>query len=483
MKHLNPFIGRQEELADLKRLMSKETASFVVVRGRRRIGKSRLIEEFAKGVTFYSFSGLFPVEGTTAQSQREEFARQINRETGLPEVKSDDWGTLFSYLYEKIKKGKIVLLFDEISWMGSKDPDFLGKIKNAWDILFKKNPRLIFVVCGSASSWIEKNILSSTGFVGRVSYRLTLEELPLSCCNKFWGKASGNISPYEKFKILSITGGVPKYLEEINPKLSAEENIKNLCFKPEGYFFNEFDHIFSNLFLHRSNLYKKIVEVLVGGNKDVNEICAGTKIDRSGRVNESLEELELAGYIKRDYTWNIKDGKDVKLSKYRLSDNYLRFYLKYIGEYKTKIERNAFSIKTITALPGWSTILGFQFENLVLSNRTLIHQALGVRPEDIVSENPFFQTATSKRPGCQVDYMIQTKFNTLYICEIKFSKNFVGINIIQEVEEKINRLKRPRGFSCRPVLIHVNGVSEEIVDGGFFSEIIDMSRFLEVFIY
>jgi hypothetical protein len=334
------------------------------------------------------------------------------------------------------------------------------------------------VICGSASLWIKKNILSSTGFVGRVSYRLTLQELPLLYCNQFWRKAGKNISAYEKFKILAITGGVPKYLEEINPKLPAEENIKNLCFKPEGYFFNEFNHIFSSLFLHNSLLYTKIVEVLVDGFKDINEICGIIKVERSGRITEGLEELEVSGYIKRDYTWNIKDGKDSRLSKYRLSDNYLRFYLKYIAEYKTKIERDAFAIKTITALPGWTSILGLQFENLVLANRVLIHQALSIRPEDIISENPFFQTATSKRAGCQIDYMIQTKFNTLYICEIKFSKNPISADIIAEVQEKINRLERPRGFSCRPVLIHVNGVSEEVLEQDFFSNIIDMSEFL-----
>ncbi len=477
---VNPFIGRQEELAGLKSLIGKSTASLAVVRGRRRIGKSRLIEEFAKGSTFYAFSGLFPVKGTTAQSQREEFARQINRETGLAEIKADDWGTLFSHLSTKLQKERIILLFDEISWMGSEDPDFLGKIKNAWDNLFKKNPQLIFIICGSASLWIQKNILSSTGFVGRVSYRLTLRELPLLYCNQFWGKASKHISAYEKFKILAITGGIPKYLEEINPKLPAEENIKNLCFKPEGYFFNEFDHIFSSLFLHNSLLYTKIVEVLADGFKDINEICALIKTERSGRITESLEELEVSGYIKRDYTWNIKNGKDSKLSKYRLSDNYLRFYLKYIAEYKTKIERDALSIKTITALPGWTSILGLQFENLVLANRILIHQALSIRPEDIISENPFFQTATTKRVGCQIDYMIQTKFNTLYICEIKFSKNPIPSTVIAEVQEKIDRIKRPLGFSVRPVLIHVNGVSEEVLEQDFFSDIIDMCQFLNV---
>lgn len=128
-----PFIGRAEELSALKRFLRKKTASLIVVKGRRRIGKSRLIEEFAKDFTFYSFAGLAPTEETTAQSQRDEFARQLSEQTGLPEVKADDWSKLFLLLFEKIKRGRIILLFDEISWMGSEDPDFLGKIKNAWD--------------------------------------------------------------------------------------------------------------------------------------------------------------------------------------------------------------------------------------------------------------------------------------------------------------------------------------------------------------
>ena len=116
--------------------------------------------------------------------------------------------------------------------MGSKDPHFLGKIKDAWDLYFKKNDHLTFIICGSASAWIEKNILSSAGFVGRISLTLTLRELTLIECNQFWPRG---VSAYEKFKILSVTGGVPKYLEEINTKQSAEENIKRLCFTEGGF--------------------------------------------------------------------------------------------------------------------------------------------------------------------------------------------------------------------------------------------------------
>lgn len=466
------FIGRKAELAELERFSKKKTASLIVIKGRRRIGKSRLIEEFAKTRTFYSFIGLPPNAATTAQSQRDEFAKQLSFNTGLPEIKADDWSKLFALLAQQVRKNKVVLLFDEISWMGSEDSDFLGKIKNAWDNHFKKNPHLIFIICGSASSWIEKNILSSTGFLGRVSYTMTLHELLLKECDYFWGKYADRISSYEKLKILSVVGGVPKYLEEIDPALSAEENIKNLCFKPGALLVDEFNNIFNDLFLRDSAAYRKIVAVLVSGIKEPVEIARALNIQQSGKLSEYLEELELAGFITRDYTWDIKTGQDKKLSRYRLSDNYLRFYLRYIDKYYAKIKRNNFAIKTLTSLPEWCTIMGLQFENLVLNNRKMIHEQLNLRAEDIISDNPFFQTAISRQPGCQIDYMIQTKFDTLYLCEIKFSRQVIGTEILEEIEQKIARLKRPKGFSIRPVLIHVNGVSETVIESDFFCSII-----------
>ena len=115
-----------------------------MIRGRRRIGKSRLIEEFAKDMTFYSFSGLVPTKETSAQSERDNFAAQLSEQTGFPDIKADDWSKLFQLLYEKTKQGRIILLFDEISWMGSKDPDFLGKIKHALGSKIQKKSSAYF---------------------------------------------------------------------------------------------------------------------------------------------------------------------------------------------------------------------------------------------------------------------------------------------------------------------------------------------------
>src|SRR5579872_1004635 len=214
---IHPFIGRKRELQLLNELFKKKSASLVVIRGRRRIGKSRLTQEFAKNISHYVFSGLAPNGSISAEDQREEFARQMQRELKIPLPRSDDWGDLFWLVAQQMQTGKVVLVLDEISWMGSKSPAFLAKLKTACDLYFKKNPQLILILCGSISSWIEENILSSTGFMGRISLDMVLGELPLHECNAFWNAEQERVAAFDKFKLLSVTGGVPRYLEEILP--------------------------------------------------------------------------------------------------------------------------------------------------------------------------------------------------------------------------------------------------------------------------
>ncbi|MBS0626834.1 MAG: hypothetical protein JSS09_01320 [Verrucomicrobia bacterium] len=129
-------------------------------------------------------------------------------------------------------------------------------------------------------------------------------------------------------------------------------------------------------------------------------------------------------------------------------------------------------------MPEWNAITGFQCENLVLHNRKQLRELLKILPEDVVCENPFFQKATARIPGCQIDYLIQTKFGTLYVCKVKFSKTPIGSSVIQEMELKLKALRPPKGFSLRPVLIHVNGVTKDIIDSDYFAAIVDLGDLL-----
>jgi len=224
--------------------------------------------------------------------------------------------------------------------------------------------------------------------------------------------------------------------------------------------------------------YKEIVEAL-SHNHSLNQAEICMKISRgNGRVmSEYLNDLVEAGFLSADFTWNIKTGKTSKLRNYRLSDNYLRFYLKYIAPNKEKVLKKRFKKTSLSSVIQWESILGLQFENLIIHNSDEIIARLNIHMADYTNDGPFFQTKTRDRKGCQIDYLIQIK-NTLYICEIKFSKNPITSKVIEEVEKKVQALSIPRYFTYRPVLIHVGGVTEELIEKDYFDKIIDWTELL-----
>ncbi len=307
---------------------------------------------------------------------------------------------------------------------------------------------------------------------------ITLEELPLPDCNKFWESQKDLISAYEKLKVLCVTGGVPRYLELINRKLTAEENIRNLFFNKASALFDEFKKIFTDVYGKKSAVYKGIVEQLINGPMLQEDISNALEKSRSGDLSEYLNDLILGGFVARDFTWQPKTGKISNLSHYRLKDNYLRFALKYIQPNIPLIEKGRLENRSIKSLPAWDSIMGLQFENLVLNNHKRIIQLLNILEEDIIFDNPYFQRKTNRAPGCQIDYMIQTRHDTVYVCEIKFNRSEIGHSIIEEVKEKLARLRLPKHISKRPVLIHANGIKENVIDSLFFAKIINFSDLL-----
>ncbi|CAM0117794.1 ATP-binding protein [Rhabdochlamydiaceae symbiont of Dictyostelium giganteum] len=473
----SPFVGREFEIKRLQGLTKKRSASLVVVRGRRGIGKSRLCAEFGKEMKSFFFTGTHPSPQVTAQLQREEFVRQLAR-AGIPGITPDDWGNMFWHLSKYTENGRVLIVLDEISWMGSKDSEFLGKLKNCWDMYFSKNSELIIILCGPIFSWIEDNILNNTGFRGRITLDLILEEIPLNICNAFWDLREKHISTYEKFKLLSITGGILLYLEQMNPHLSVEQNIYNLSFTKEGFFVKEFEKLFSDISSRSMATYRDIIHCLVDEPKELTLICQELEKHQGGRYSTHLDKLVKAGFVQRDFSWDLKSKKPSKLSRYRLSDNYLRFYLKYIAPNQEKIDQGESANRLLAHLTKLEDIMGLQLENLVLHNRQILWKLMGIPVEEIVMEGPFFQNATVRQKSSQISYMVQTRFNTLYICEIKFSKNTLGTSVIQDLKEKINRLKIPKRFSIRPVLIHVNGAQDSVLDQEYFYKTIDFSEFL-----
>ena len=214
------FFGREDQMEQLEALWGKRVSSLVTCRGRRRVGKSTLVEEFARrsGARFIKIEGMCPGSKTTVADELRAFARQLARQTKAGKEPSEDWYSAFGVLDGQISdKERTVVLLDEVSWLAYGDDTFADYLKIAWDNGLKKHDRLILVVCGSVSTWIRDNIICNRAYVGRRSLDMVVPELPLRECVKFWGKAAARTDVREIIDVLSVTGGIPRYLEEINP--------------------------------------------------------------------------------------------------------------------------------------------------------------------------------------------------------------------------------------------------------------------------
>ena len=479
---MNTFIGREREQAEFRELLAKKNSSLVTCHGRRRIGKSRFIQQCAKQANaFFEFSGLPPRPGLTKKEQLTAFSEQLSKQSMAPQLPLDNWSTAFQLLASQLPpKGTVVVLFDEISWMGIGEPDFAGYLKNAWDGLFSRRDRTVVVLCGSVSSWIEENILNNTGFVGRCSWQFHLAPLALSECQQFWGRSATRISTTEKLRFLAVTGGVPRYLEELDPKKTAEQNIAQLCFHPSGMLFNEFDSIFSDIFHRRAPTYREIVRALVDGSKGVDEISQKVGRERGGSLSQAILELVSAGFVAKDVSPRLSEGLTNSKSspsrqlRYRLSDNYLRFYLKYVEPHRAQIIKGRFKSIALEQLDQWDTIMGLQFENLVMENLGAVFEQLRIPHHAVLYAGPYRQSKTLRQQGCQIDLLIQTK-RSVYLCEIKF-KSQISTSVIQEVDRKIGAIKLPKNQSIRTVLIYDGQLAPSIEEDQAFDFLIPASE-------
>lgn len=480
------FIGRKDYLNDLESLWRKRTSSIVACRGRRRIGKSTLFREFASRTAdvYMEFEGLAPnhERPVTNEDQLNEFAATLARLTNSPILTLANWKDAFFWLDRAIDDTKkTVILLDEISWMGGEDPNFPAMLRNAWETYFHRHEKLILVVCGSVSAWIKKNILGNTGFTGRFSRDYLLSELSLTECVEFWKPAAANLNAREIFDVLSVTGGVPRYLEEVDPGLSAEENIRKLCFQKEGELFKDFEAIFSPIFGGSSTVKRQILRLLADGPMSGAEMAEDLEVERNGALTERLRELAEGGFIDADAGLNPLTGEESRVDRYRLRDNYTRFYLKYIEPRKKQIVRGTYRFASLSALPDWNAVMGLQFENLIVNNAMEVVSHFGIGNTTVESAAPYRSMRKSRNGdtrGCQIDLLVQTP-RTAYVVEVK-RQNEIGPEIEGEVWDRMSRLPLRKGMSKRPVLVYDGHLSPSVEGDGFFAAVVSGRKLLGI---
>lgn len=473
------FFGREEELESLRLLLSKPTASMVACRGRRRIGKSTLIEEFARrnGLRFVSIDGLAPRPHQTNRDQLVNFALKLAKSTDYSGEVPRNWLEAFSALNGEIRHDAwTVVLLDEVSWMGRYDPDFAGYLKSAWDGDLKHHDKLILVVCGSVSTWIRKNLLESSGFGGRFSRDIVLSELPLALCAKFWGDKARSLATREIIDILAVTGGVPRYLEEVDPALSAEENIRRLCFLPSGALFKDFEATFSDVLGEESKMKGEILRMLSERSMTCSEVAERLGQERGGGLSGVLDDLCEAGFLAADSGVNPETGRPARQGRYRMRDNYTRFFLRYVEPNREKIRKGQYRFSSLAMLPGWVTVLGLAFESLVVNHALELLPFFHLQGVPIDSVAPYAKRGGKKGDGVQVDLMIQTR-RSVYLVEVK-RKGEIGEEVEAEMVEKRSRLKIPPEMTIRYGLVYDGRISEVVRGNAFFDAIVSSREML-----
>lgn len=473
------FFGRQDLLSQLDALWRKRIPSLVSCRGRRRVGKSTLIEQFAKRskARFLRIEGLRPDAKTTTADELAAFAAQLAAQTGCEDSVPSNWLGAFIRLSREINdREKTVVLLDEVSWMAHGDPTFSPVLKIAWDNYFKKHDRLVFVVCGSVSAWIRENILDNGAFYGRRSLDIVVPELPLSECVKFWGTRAERTDLREIVDVLSVTGGVPRYLEEIDPSATADENIRRTCFLPNAPLRTDFDEMFRDVVARLPALAGRVLRQIVDGPKSLTEISEGIGVGKGGNITAAVIQLEEAGMVASDPGKNPLTGAKVRERQYRLKDNYSRFYLKYIEPMKEMIDEGAFAFAGLEQLAGWESVMGLQFENLVVNNLRELPGPLHVGNALVLSAAPYRRSGSKRLRGVQIDLLIQTR-RTIYVVEIK-RRNEIGREIIRETEDKVARLGTPSGVSVRTALVYEGHLAPIVEADGYFDAIVPFRRLL-----
>jgi hypothetical protein len=279
--------------------------------------------------------------------------------------------------------------------------------------------------------------------------------------------------------LLSILGGIPWYLEQITPGQTVDDLIKQLCFEKDSLLVLEFDRIFHDLFNGKGASYKKILDSLKDGMKTLADVRKITGFPHSGTLSSLMEHLIIAGFVSKQNLWSFKTNKPLKQSLYRISDPYMRFYLKLIEPQRNKIDLNGFQNTAISSLPGFEAHIGLQLEQLLLQNRNVLLASIGINPADIITSGPFRQSKSTTKEGCQIDFLIQTTTKNLFVCEFKFKRRELGADVISEVQDKVTALKVPRGFAVISVLFHIGGVSSNVATSDYFYRIIDISDFLK----
>ncbi|MCL2628595.1 MAG: ATP-binding protein [Oscillospiraceae bacterium] len=409
------IIGRTSEIQELEKHYYSNKPELVIVYGRRRVGKTYLIKELFKNKFAFYFTGTVNVKKATNLAN---FDKAIKEFGGDIKASSKTWSEAFDKLKILLKRNtneKKVIFIDEMPWLDTRNSDFLAAFDYFWNSWASSNPEILFIGCGSATSWITKNFFKNRGGLhNRVTKRIHLAPFTIGECEDFFKTRNIVITRYQLAECYMIFGGIPYYLDLFDKSLSFSQNVDKICFSDNAPLRYEFDELYMSLF-NNSHRHIKIVEILSTkkGGMSRNDICEAGNIPPNGHITTVLSELEQCNFIEK-YTDFTRKKKN---SYYLLKDPFTLFYLRFMKNNNTKDE---YFWTNYADDSGHRTWCGHAFELLCRMHLHKIKEKLGI--PGVSTEVASWHSKNSK-PGAQIDLLISRKDGVINLCEMKYSKH------------------------------------------------------------
>jgi len=409
------FVGREQEIRQLNQTLTRSGPHLVAVYGRRRVGKTYLIRHaYRANLTFFATA----LQGKSLKRQLENFTLTLlehQKEEVLPEQLPSTWLQAFHLLRtwidrKKTSKKKVIFL-DEFPWYHSKRSGFLEAFGNFWNNYATTRNDLIVVICGSAASWMIKNVLANKGSLhNRITTRIRLLPFNLAETEEFLTRSGVKLDRYSLLSLYMTIGGIPHYLDRIEPGKSAVQNIDQLFYGRNAILRDEFDNLYPALFANPER-HLKVVRYLSAPKRGrtKKEIIKALQITPGGSTTRMFNELLESGFIDAYYTY----GKKAIDHQYYLSDEYSLFYMKFVENRRSQGKGSWMKIAASQAWKSWS---GLAFETICLKHVSEIKQELGIR--SVLTEESKWQDQKA-----QIDLLIDRNDFSINVCEIKFSQD------------------------------------------------------------
>jgi AAA+ ATPase superfamily predicted ATPase len=468
------FVGRQKEILEIKGVIASKTPRICVIYGRRRIGKSALIHQCVQGLGVFSFEG---AEGQSKQKQIKNFQDQFNFQLGLPfqKHKASSWKEVLLELVKELKQKPRPVIIDEFQWMANYRKELVSELKIVWDQYLSRIEGVSLILCGSIASFMIKSVIKSSALYGRVHTTIHLKAFNIKDTMLMLPQRGVN----EILEAQLYTSGVPYYIQLMSESASIRLSLEGLAFKPTGYWVSEFQKIFISHFGENS-LYRQIIETLskhpYGMYRD--ELISKVNSTPGGNFSKLLFDLEEAGFIT---SWVPLDkGANSRLIKYLITDGFLRFYFSFINPgLKDILAGNSPNIfQNVTQAPAFWGWLGRSFELLCLRHARELAEIMGFSGIEY-SAGPYFKRSDKNNKGIQIDLAYNRKDNVITFCEMKYRKGPVGLDIIDEVENKDRFLQKHFPHkTIQKVLVTLSPPTRELVGTGFFWKIIQAEELL-----